>query len=107
MVILEDCHNGSKKLKQFKKLETADQLLVLFKSEEATRVTNFYSSNPGKILSGENYFYKYEVYERANKKFIDIEDIQNYLSLLFIKNKLMGSVVTIDKLSSYSKVPYL
>ena len=51
-----------------------DQLLVLFKSEEATRVTNFYSFNPGKILSGENYFYKYEVYERANKEFINIED---------------------------------
>ena len=58
-------------------------------------------------MSGENYFYKYEVYERANKEFIDIEDIQHYLSFLFIENKLMASVVTIDELSSYSEVPYL
>ena len=64
-----------KKIEAVQKIETVDQLLVLFESEEATRVTNFYSSNPGKILSGENYFYKYEVYERANKEFIDIEDI--------------------------------
>ena len=96
-----------KKIEAVQKIETVDQLLVLFKSEEATRVTNFYSSNPGKILSGENYFYKYEVYERANKEFIDIEDIQHYLSFLFIENKLMASVVTIDELSSYSEVPYL
>ena len=107
MVILEDFQNGSKKFEAVQKIETVDQLVILFEAEEATRVTNFYSSNPGKFLSGENYFYKYEVYERANKEFIDIKDIQHYLSFLFIENKLMASVVTIDELSSYSEVPYL
>ena len=59
-----------KKIEAVQKIETVDQLLVLFKSEKATRVTNFYSSNPVKILSGENHFYKYEVYERANKNLL-------------------------------------
>ena len=39
-----------KKVEAAKKIETVDQLLVLFKSEEATRVTNFFSYNPGNFV---------------------------------------------------------
>ena len=54
-----------------KKIETVDQLLVLFKTEK--KVKNSYSFNPRKILVGENYFYKYDVYKRANKESIDMK----------------------------------
>ena len=49
------------KIEAVQKFKTVDQLLVFFKSKEATRVTN----STHLILkknSGENYFYKYEVY---------------------------------------------
>ena len=58
-------------------------------------------------MPGGDCFFKYEVYKRANKKIIFIIHIQHYLSFLFIENKLMASVVTIDELSTYSEVPYL
>ena len=83
-----------KKIEAIQKIETVDQLLVMFKSEEPTRVKNFYSSNPKNFLSGENYFYKYEVYERANKEVISIINFQHFLSIFIFLKRLMASVIT-------------
>ena len=64
-----------KKIEAVQKIKIVDQLLLLSETEELIRLSSFYLSNPGKFVSGKNYFYKYEVYKRANKEFIDIEDI--------------------------------